>query len=70
MTAKTVNAWIRTNGEFDEVIDFHKVWRDPADPTKIRSDYHVGDHLHGDDAGYQAPADSIDLSMFKSSLLF
>lgn len=62
---QAVNAWIRTGGAFDAVIDFDKVWRDPAEPTKIRSDYHVGDHLHGNDAGYKALADSIDLSMFK-----
>ena len=58
-----VNAFIR-GGAFDAVLDFDKVWADPADPQAIRSDYHKGDHLHGNDAGYKALADSIDLSLF------
>lgn len=58
-----VNAFIRS-GAFDAVIDFDRVWSDPADPQAIRSDYHHGDHLHGNDAGYKALADSIDLGLF------
>ncbi|AQZ62069.1 Putative secreted protein [[Actinomadura] parvosata subsp. kistnae] len=61
---QAVNAWIRTGGAFDAVLDFDAVWRDPAHPTRIRQDYHSGDHLHGNDAGYQALADSVDLSLF------
>ncbi|MGR6918561.1 SGNH/GDSL hydrolase family protein [[Actinomadura] parvosata] len=61
---QAVNAWIRTGGAFDAVLDFDAVWRDPAHPTRIREDYHSGDHLHGNDAGYQALADSVDLSLF------
>lgn len=60
-----VNAWIRTGGQFDGVIDFDAVWRDPARPNQIRDGLHMGDHLHGSDAGYAALADSIDLSLFK-----
>ncbi|MFB7330714.1 GDSL-type esterase/lipase family protein [Streptomyces adustus] len=59
-----VNAWIRTSGAFDGVLDFDAVWRDSADPTHIRSGLHIGDHLHGSDAGYAALAESIDLSLF------
>ncbi|MGW4079098.1 SGNH/GDSL hydrolase family protein [Streptomyces asiaticus] len=59
-----VNSWIRTSGAFDGVLDFDAVWRDPADPTRIRGDLHMGDYLHGNDAGYAALADSIDLSLF------
>jgi lysophospholipase L1-like esterase len=59
-----VNAWIRTSGAFDGVLDFDAVWRDPADPARIRDDLHAGDHLHGNDAGYKALADAIDLSLF------
>ncbi|MFI7124774.1 SGNH/GDSL hydrolase family protein [Nonomuraea sp. NPDC050153] len=61
---QTVNDWIRTGGAFDAVLDFDAVWRDPARPSRIREDFHAGDHLHGNDAGYQALADSIDLSLF------
>ncbi|MFJ7631284.1 SGNH/GDSL hydrolase family protein [Streptomyces sp. NPDC097595] len=59
-----VNAWIRSSGVFDGVLDFDAVWRDPADPSRIRDDLHMGDHLHGNDAGYDALARSIDLSLF------
>ncbi|GAB3156247.1 SGNH/GDSL hydrolase family protein [Microbispora hainanensis] len=59
-----VNSWIRASDAFDGVLDFDAVWRDPADPTLICSDLHMGDHLHGNDAGYAALAESIDLSLF------
>ncbi|MGI5438121.1 SGNH/GDSL hydrolase family protein [Streptomyces shenzhenensis] len=59
-----INAWIRTSGVFDGVLDFDAVWRDPADPSRIRGDLHMGDDLHGNDAGYDALARSIDLSLF------
>jgi lysophospholipase L1-like esterase len=62
---QAVNAWIRTGGGFDGVLDFDAVWRDPARPSQIRDGYHMGDHLHGSDAGYKALADSIDLSLFR-----
>lgn len=60
-----VNAFIRTGGAFDAVLDFDKVFADPSDPLQIRADYHMGDHLHGNDASYQAVANSIDLGLFK-----
>ncbi|MFE1292451.1 SGNH/GDSL hydrolase family protein [Streptomyces sp. NPDC058751] len=59
-----VNAWIRTSGAFDGVLDFDAVWRDPAEPTRIRGDLHMGDSLHGSDAGCAALAESVDLSLF------
>ncbi|MEV0616299.1 SGNH/GDSL hydrolase family protein [Nonomuraea sp. NPDC050404] len=59
-----VNAWIRTSDAFDGVLDFDAVWRDPADPSRIRPDLHMGDNLHGNDSGYAALAESIDLSLF------
>ena len=62
---QAVNAWIRTSGAFDAVLDFDAVWRDPAHPGQIREGLHAGDHLHGNDAGYKALADSIDLGLFK-----
>ncbi|WP_410565755.1 SGNH/GDSL hydrolase family protein [Amycolatopsis sp. cmx-4-61] len=61
---QTVNEWIRTAGAFDAVLDFDAVWRDPHHPSRILSGFHAGDHLHGNDAGYQALADSVDLSLF------
>jgi lysophospholipase L1-like esterase len=62
---EAVNAWIRTSGEFDAVIDFDKVVRDPSNPTKLLPAFDSGDHLHPNDAGYKAMADSIDLRLFR-----
>jgi lysophospholipase L1-like esterase len=63
---QAVNAWIRTSGAFDAVIDFDAAWRDPTHPSQIRDGLHAGDHLHGSDAGYKVLADSIDLGLFKA----
>ena len=63
-----VNAWIRNGGAFDAVLDFDRTIRDPADPTRLRPAYDSGDHLHPNDAGYQAMVDAIDLSVFQRSL--
>ena len=62
---QTVNHWIRTSGAFDGVIDFDAVWNDPAHPGRIKDGLHMGDHLHGSDAGYKALAAAIDLKLFK-----
>ena len=60
----SVNAWIRTSGAFDGVIDFDAVMRDPAQPSHLLPAFDSGDHVHPDDAGYRAMADAIDLSLF------
>lgn len=57
---REINASIR-GGLFDAVADFDAVVRDPARPDRIRPAYDSGDHLHFDDAGAKALADSIDL---------
>jgi lysophospholipase L1-like esterase len=62
---QAVNQWIRTSGAFDAVIDFDKAIRDPANPGRMLPLYDSGDHLHPGDAGYQAMADAIDLSLFR-----
>jgi lysophospholipase L1-like esterase len=59
-----INAFIRTGGAFDGVLDFDKAFADPADPAQMANGLHMGDHLHGTDAGYRKVADSIDLSLF------
>jgi lysophospholipase L1-like esterase len=59
-----VNSWIRTSGAFDGVLDFDAVWRDPSAPNAIRDTFQAGDHLHGNDTGYKALADSVDLTLF------
>jgi lysophospholipase L1-like esterase len=61
---QAVNAWIRGSGAFDAVIDFDKLTRDPAHPDRFLPAYDSGDHLHPNDAGYRAMAESIDLGLF------
>lgn len=62
---EAVNEWIRTSGVFDGVVDFDKATRDPANPKRFASQYDSGDHLHPNDAGYQAMANAINLQIFK-----
>lgn len=61
---EAVNEWIRTSGVFDGVIDFDKATQDPRNPLRFNPQYDSGDHLHPNDAGYRAMADSIDLALF------
>jgi lysophospholipase L1-like esterase len=61
---EAVNQWIRTSHTFDGVVDFDKAVRDPQNPLHYASQYDSGDHLHPNDAGYKAMANSIDLSLF------
>lgn len=61
---QAINAWIRTPGNFDAVIDFDRVVRDPARPDRMLPAYDSGDHLHPSMAGYQAMADAIPLTLF------
>jgi lysophospholipase L1-like esterase len=61
---QTVNRWIRANGNFDAVIDFDGVVRDPQHPDQLLPAYDCGDHLHPSPAGYKAMGDAIPLSLF------
>lgn len=58
-----INAWIRGSGEFDAVLDFDAVVRDPQNPLRILPAYDSGDHLHLGDAGNKAVAESVDLKL-------
>ncbi|MGW0183463.1 SGNH/GDSL hydrolase family protein [Nocardia sp. NPDC003345] len=55
-----VNAWIRTSGEFDAVVDFDRALADPADPDALAPEFDSGDHLHPSPAGYAAMAGAVD----------
>jgi lysophospholipase L1-like esterase len=61
---QAVNNWIRTNSQFDAVIDFDVVVRNPVTLTNLLAAYDTGDHLHLNPAGYRAMANAIDLSLF------
>ena len=56
-----LNAWLRTDGPFDAVIDLDAALRDPADPSRMAAAYDSGDHLHPGDAGNRAMAEAVDL---------
>ncbi|MGO1073106.1 SGNH/GDSL hydrolase family protein [Lysobacter sp. CA199] len=57
---QAVNAWIRDSGEFDAVVDFDAITRDPKHPRRFLPAYDSGDRLHPGDAGYRAMAQAVD----------
>ena len=59
-----INDWILNSGTFDATTRIDTAFADPADPRQMREGYHMGDHLHGSDAGLKAVGDAIDLSLF------
>ena len=59
-----VNEWIRTSGVFDAVVDFEAATRDASDPKKFKPEFDPGDHLHPNNAGYEAMANAVDLGIF------
>lgn len=62
---QAVNRWIREPNNFDAVIDFDQVIRDPARPERMLAAYDSGDGLHPSPAGYRAMSDAIPLTLFK-----
>lgn len=60
-----VNRWIRESGAFDAVIDFDQAVRDPAQPDRLLHRYDSDDHVHPNDAGYQAMAQAVPLGLFE-----
>jgi len=52
LVRREVNDWIRHSGEFDAVVDFDQLLRDPEHPSRLRPEFDSGDHLHPSDAGY------------------
>ncbi len=61
---QAINEWIRTSGEFDAVIDWDAVVRDPEDHRKLLDVADSGDKLHLSDTGYQMMIDALDLNLF------
>jgi lysophospholipase L1-like esterase len=64
ITRLAFNKWVRSTKEIDGVADFDAAIGDPKHPARLQAAYDSGDHLHPNDAGYQAMADSINLSLF------
>lgn len=59
-----INAWIRTPGNFDAVVDLDKVMADPERPDRLKSEYDSGDHIHPSAAGYRAMGEAIAFKLF------
>jgi lysophospholipase L1-like esterase len=62
-TRQAVNQFLRTSHDFDGVVDFDKVLRDPANPAALAAQYDSGDGIHPNDAGSQAMANAIPLGL-------
>ncbi|WP_242123773.1 SGNH/GDSL hydrolase family protein [Sphingobium sp. Sx8-8] len=62
---QAVNQWIRQPGNFDAVIDFDRLMRDPARPDHLRPRFDVGDSLHPSPEGYRAMGEAIPLDLFR-----
>ena len=66
MKREAVNAFVRSANGADGVLDFDQIVRDPSNPTALLPAYDSGDHLHPNDVGYQAMANSIDLGVLEN----
>jgi lysophospholipase L1-like esterase len=62
---EAINAYIRGSGSgCDGIIDQDTATHDPSNPTMYLPAYDSGDHLHPNDAGYQAIANAVNLGLF------
>jgi lysophospholipase L1-like esterase len=63
-----INSFIRGESSgCDGIVDQDAATHDPAHPTRYLAAYDIGDHLHPNDAGHKAIANSIDLKMFRAA---
>lgn len=60
---QALNRWVRTTREFDGVADYDLVLRDPSEPARLLPAYDSGDGIHPNDAGHEALARSVVLSL-------
>ncbi|MBD1554109.1 GDSL-type esterase/lipase family protein [Pseudomonas typographi] len=56
---QAVNHWLRNTAGFDGVADFDAALSDPRDPTRLAARFDCGDHLHLNNSGYRAMADTV-----------
>lgn len=60
---QAVNQWIRTSRQFDTVVEYDLFLRDPSNPLQLLPAYDSGDGIHPNDAGHEAMARAIALSL-------
>ena len=63
-----VNDWIRHRANFEAVIDFDVVMRDPANPDLMNPLLDFADHVHPNPFGYFTMGRAVDLSLFERPL--
>ncbi|MFF3751562.1 SGNH/GDSL hydrolase family protein [Streptomyces sp. NPDC002018] len=56
-----VNEFLRNSGELDAVADFDKALRSPYDRERLLPVFDGGDHVHPNDKGMQAMADTVGI---------
>lgn len=66
---QTLNAFIRSSGVFDGVVDFDAALRDAGQPEMMVLDTHRDDRLHPNDLGYRRMAHAVDLALFQPDAL-
>jgi lysophospholipase L1-like esterase len=60
----TINAFLRgSSSGCDGIVDQDTATHDPSNPQAFRPDLDSGDHLHPNDAGMQAIADAVPLTL-------
>lgn len=62
---QAINGWIRTPGNFDAVIDFDALTRDPVRPDWLAAAFDSGDGLHPSMDGYRMMGDAVPLDLFR-----
>jgi lysophospholipase L1-like esterase len=60
-----LNNWMRSSGEFDGLIDFDLALRDPAKPTRMRSEFDSGNHREPSAKGHEAMAAAVNMQLFE-----
>jgi lysophospholipase L1-like esterase len=60
---QAVNAWVRSKGNFDAVLDLDAAVREAREEASLCVAFDCGDGLHLNPAGYQALANAIDLAL-------
>ncbi|UVW26956.1 SGNH/GDSL hydrolase family protein [Massilia sp. H6] len=63
-----VNSWLRSSDDFDLVLDWDLILRDPASPARLNTIFNSRDWLHPNDLGYQTMANAVPLEQLAALL--
>lgn len=61
-----MNAWIRTPGHFDAVIDFGRAAREPSAPGRLQPALQAGDWLHLNPQGCRVLVSAVPGRLFRN----